>query len=99
MLMSEVPNTGKSFIEVIVLPGMYLVLDELKEWPDNDLVVDKFKSMCEKFPTLMKNVFLGKNNMKYSVLNHCDFHFKNIMFKKDEEKLGDMLLVKFLKNY
>lgn len=94
LLLGPMPNTNLTFMETVIMPGLPLVADELKTWPDNELVVEKYEKTLSKFLPQIKNVFGGKNDKIYSVLNHSDFHFKNIMVKHTPEgKLNDLLLV------
>lgn len=87
-------DTQVTFFESVILPGMYGVIDELKSWPDNDVAVEKYEKTLGKIVNQIKNVYFGKNDPIYSVLNHCDFHFKNIMVQNTEEgNLKDLLLV------
>lgn len=90
---ANIPNTDQSFFEIGIMPQLELLVDELRSWPDNDLVVEKFIKKKEKVVRQIKNVYGGKNDSIYSVLNHCDFHFKNIMFKFDEGKASALQLV------
>lgn len=91
---ANIPNIDLTFLEIAVMPQLELLLDELRSWPDNDLVVKKFTQKKEKLVRQLKNVYAGKNDNIYSVLNHNDFHFKNILFKYDEGKVNALQLVK-----
>uniref|UniRef100_A0A336M177 CSON009903 protein n=1 Tax=Culicoides sonorensis TaxID=179676 RepID=A0A336M177_CULSO len=94
-VIANIPNTNLTFMDVGVMPNMELLLDELKSWPDNDLVVDKFIKMKGKLVKAMKDVYGRKNQSIYSVLNHSDFHFKNIMFRYEKERVESLQLLDF----
>lgn len=71
---ANIPNMNVSFLEMAIIPQLDLLVDELKLWPDNDLVVEKFIKTKEQCVRLIKDVYAGKNEKIYSVLNHNDFH-------------------------
>uniref|UniRef100_A0A336M4W5 CSON009904 protein n=1 Tax=Culicoides sonorensis TaxID=179676 RepID=A0A336M4W5_CULSO len=93
LLFGPVPNSDLVFVEAVIMPVLSQVLDELKSWPDNDVVVEKFEKTIPKFVNQLKAVYFGKNDQIYSVLNHCDFHFKNIMVRNSSQGLIDDLIL------
>jgi hypothetical protein len=62
------------------------------KWPgDNELLIEKLENVYATW--FAKGQTAYKDIGEFSVLNHADFHFKNVMFKYNGEKLEDILLV------
>ncbi|XP_063709154.1 uncharacterized protein LOC134837698 [Culicoides brevitarsis] len=92
IVMTPIGQPG--FLENMIFPAMKGVLESLKKWPDNEIVVEKVEKALKKFIKQMKDVYKGKTEPIYKVLNHGDFHFKNIMVKKiaESESFNDLLV-------
>lgn len=73
-----------------------LFIDEVRTWEGYETVTHKMEVMVEKFEELGKKIYEpGKGAFEsFNVLNHGDFHFNNMLFKKDGEgKIADVLFV------
>lgn len=76
---------------------MNLFIDEVRTWSGFEMITQKLEQTVEKFEEMGKKIF-EPNNMGsfrgFNVLNHGDFHFNNMLFKKnDEGKISDVLFV------
>lgn len=74
---------------------MNLFIDEVRTWDGYEIITQKMEVMVENFEELGKKVFEpGKGFECFNVLNHGDFHFNNMLFKKDSDgKIADVLFV------
>lgn len=86
-------------IEAFMVPTFDLMVEVIQEWEgDWTQIIEKMRQAKETFPEKLRAIYSGKNERIFSVLNHCDFHFKNMMFIKEENKFKDVLLVRFYLN-
>lgn len=71
--------------------------DKLKSWPGYEIIGEKIEAI--KSQVMKKGIELSapnKSGVGYNVLNHGDFHCKNMMFKKDEQNIiKEVLLLDF----
>lgn len=66
----------------------------LASWEGYEEYVDKFKAFRESFIEKGKQFYKPDAN-GYNVLNHGDFHVKNLMFKKNGDKIEDFFILDF----
>lgn len=93
---AKMPNTEDTMIEAFLLPTLDVLIEVVKEWEgDWTNIIEKLQQSKLTFAEKVRGIYSGKNDRIYSVLNHCDFHFKNMMFMKDENKIKELLLVRF----
>lgn len=75
-----------------------LFIDEVRSWDGYEIIVQKMEVIVEKFEELGEKVYeTDKGHFSgLNVLNHGDFHFNNMLFKKDNEgKIADVLFVSY----
>jgi hypothetical protein len=84
-------NDGLKFME----NNFALFIDELKVWKGCEIYVAKFESLHANFMQKGLNIYT-KNypGTGYNVLNHGDFHPSNMLFKRENGRLVDVLFVK-----
>lgn len=72
-----------------------LFVDEVKTWPGYEKYAVKLDNLQYKFMRNGKAVYTTNKKDGYNVLNHGDFHFKNMLFKKNDisKKISDVLFV------
>ncbi|KAL7047622.1 hypothetical protein ACKWTF_003058 [Chironomus riparius] len=77
--------------------NMYLFVDELKSWRGYDECTDKMKNIAKKFEELGEKVYQANPSADgFNVLNHGDFCYNNMLFKKDDDgKVCDVLFVDY----
>lgn len=75
--------------------NMNLFIEEIKTWDGFEMISEKLENLVQKFEVNGGKVYqTNSSNEGYNVLNHGDFHFHNMVFKKDSEgKLSDVLFV------
>jgi hypothetical protein len=67
----------------------------VEKWPDhNEVVVEKLEKLTTEWFPSAAVIFNPVHHGDYCVLNHSDFHFKNAMYKYQDDKLEDILLVR-----
>lgn len=78
--------------------NMNLFIEEVKTWDGFEMISEKLENLVQKFEVSGEKVYqTNASNEGYNVLNHGDFHFNNMVFKKDSEgKLSDVLFVSCL---
>ncbi|XP_070509699.1 uncharacterized protein [Chironomus tepperi] len=77
--------------------NMYLFVDELKTWRGYEEHTEKMKNIAKKFEELGEKVYQANPSADgFNVLNHGDFHYNNMLFKKDDDgKVSDVLFVDY----
>lgn len=69
-------------------------IEALKTWQGYEVYVEKFENILKNFIELgRKNTAPNKVGKGYNVLNHGDFHAKNIMFKNIENPTEAELMI------
>lgn len=73
---------------------MKCFIDELKTWPGYEIYVEKFEKILKNFADLgKKHAEPNKAGEGYNVLNHGDFHIKNLMFKNINHPTQSELMI------
>lgn len=81
---------------VPMLRIMQQLVDHVKTWPGYERLGANTEKMIETFPDLMVNSMRRDFSAFYSILNHGDFHIRNLMFKRTAEgELSDVLFLDF----
>lgn len=58
------------------------------------MITEKVEIVAEKFEKLGDKIYETGKGSFFNVLNHGDFHFNNMLFKKDSDgKIADVLFV------
>lgn len=71
-----------------------LFIDEVRTWEGYEVITEKMEVMVEKFEEFGNKIYDTGRGSYFNVLNHGDFHFNNMLFKKDAEgKIADVLFV------
>lgn len=79
---------------VFMKDNMRLFTEQLKKTSINETYIEKFEKLQENFLKRGESVYdSGKNS--FNVLNHGDFHYKNMMIKKDNEAIKNIFFVIF----
>lgn len=74
--------------------NLKLFIKALKTWPGYEIYVEKFENIYKNFYELgKKNTLPNEPGIGYNVLNHGDFHAKNLMFKNIENPTEAELMV------
>jgi thiamine kinase-like enzyme len=76
--------------------NLNLFIDEVRTWDGFEVITEKLESTAEKFENLGRKIYEPSSSSHdgFNVLNHGDFHFNNMLFKKNEEgKISDVLFV------
>lgn len=77
--------------------NMHLFIDETKSWKGFEMITEKMESFVVNFDHIGKKVYEANGSGSgngFNVLNHGDFHYNNMLFKKnDEGKISDVLFV------
>lgn len=75
-----------------------ILTDVLKSWPGYELYALKFKQIQVNFLSRGCEIYTQNDGIDgYNVLNHGDFHYKNIMVNRDEDKIRKLMLVRLFK--
>lgn len=70
--------------------------DEIRTWPGYETYVEKLETIISTCNDQAKEMFkVNAPNEGYNVLNHGDFHSKNMMFKNMDSKDADIMLLDF----
>uniref|UniRef100_A0A1L8DZ13 Putative ecdysteroid kinase n=1 Tax=Nyssomyia neivai TaxID=330878 RepID=A0A1L8DZ13_9DIPT len=77
--------------------GYMNVVKCIKEWPGFEEVAEKMEKVGPVFlKKLRKSYIANKPNNGYNVLNHGDFHIKNLLFRNDEnDDIQDISFIDF----
>lgn len=69
-----------------------MFLMELKKWPEYERYVPKFEALRQNLLEMGKKIYSPSRN-GFNVLNHGDFHYKNMMVKKEGHEITDVVFV------
>lgn len=75
--------------------GVLYLINEMKSWPGFEKIHEKLEGKEWTIMDKMAAVFNPNKEFGYSVLNHGDFHIRNMMFKKTGDKIEDVLMLDF----
>lgn len=78
----------------MLMRGLQILEDQTKSWEEFEEIHEKLKSNKGKFIDKIFEAHKSKRSCGYNVLNHGDFHIRNMLFKKGED--GSIEQVKFL---
>lgn len=80
---------------------IYQLTSIVKTWPGYEAIAAKVDNFIPKMPDLMIKLLQRDNSYEFNVLNHGDFHIRNLMFKKTEQgELSEVLFLDFqMPNY
>lgn len=94
-LFTATKNSTK-FMELLADNFQFLAA-KMKLWPGYEIIAEKIEALKPKFLEKgLKSTSPNKPGEGYNVLNHGDFHAKNLMFKKDEQNnINEVLLIDF----
>lgn len=71
-----------------------ILCDKVKTWPGFEVIGGKIEKIYESLFDMYVACYTTSNTEGFSVLNHGDFHIRNLMFKKNDQ--GDLNAVLFL---
>lgn len=72
-----------------------LFIGELKLLSGNEIYIDKLEKMKTRIVELGAKLYApNKGDDGYNVLNHGDFHNKNVMVTREDGKINDLILVR-----
>lgn len=82
-------------VKKFVISNVETFLKELKTWPGYEIYVPKLQNLIENLYKIGQRIYsANKNGFGFNVLNHGDFHMKNILLAKNaEQKLKDLYFV------
>lgn len=70
--------------------------EELKSWSDSERYVEKFEKLNKTFTEKILNIYKSVSNEGgYNVLNHGDFNYSNLWFKKLNDCVDDVFFMDF----
>lgn len=77
------------------------VAQEIKTWPGYETSGSKIEKLLPALPDIMLETMKKEYPHDFTVLNHGDFHIRNLMFKKSKEgELSDVIFLDFqMPNY
>lgn len=80
-----------------LLSKCYQILVETAEtWPGFEQIVAKLRSYKEKLPGAVQGLYQLNRKCGFKVINHGDFHIKNMMFRRHENKrISDVMFLDF----
>ncbi|XP_063709152.1 uncharacterized protein LOC134837696 [Culicoides brevitarsis] len=90
------PAPGKPrFADEWMSPGLKLAISHFSKWEGCEKIVEKLIECQKTFADRFTEVFVEPNGQAYKVLNHGDFHFKNLMYRNDGKVAQDLLMIDF----
>jgi len=83
-------------VDMMMIQSFDAVIANAKEWDGFENFTDKLESFKTSFlPRILATY--APNRHGFNVLNHGDFHLKNLIFKKkDDEEIDDFYVVSLL---
>lgn len=75
---------------------IYTLTNAVKEWPGYEEIADKVNKFADGLSDKMFAMMKKDHSMEFNVLNHGDFHIRNLMFKRGESgELSEVLFLDF----
>lgn len=81
--------------DMFAKPAIEFLSKALESWEDVDVIAEKVKNSLDTITAKLYEVYGKIDKAAYKVLNHGDFHFKNVMYRNNATKDEDLLLVDF----
>lgn len=77
--------------------GLEAFIDVMKEWEGFEKFVPNMEDFKKQYSSkALKMYSPNRNEFGYNVLNHADFHLRNLLFKtNDAGKVDDFYFVRF----
>lgn len=84
----------KSVTDTIFGDSIELFTEEVKTWPGYENYIPKLENLKQTFREKgIKTYTPNKPGDGYNVLNHGDFHIKNLLFQEDEDEGQEFIFV------
>lgn len=85
--------------EMMFDQGLEAFIDVAKEWDGYEKFIPNLEKFKEKyFNRALKSYTPNRTEFGYNVLNHADFHLKNMLFRKNADgAIEDFYFVSFAK--
>lgn len=80
--------------EIFLCEPIDVFIEVLESWVGYEVYVEKLKAFRETFIDMGKRLYDPDVN-GYNVLNHGDFHIKNLLFKKNGDNIEDFYMMDF----
>lgn len=80
--------------EKVLVESIEVLAEVLSSWGGHEDYVKKLKVFSRNFNEMGRRLY-EPDPAGYNVLNHGDFHIKNLLFKKKEEKVEDFYILDF----
>uniref|UniRef100_A0A336KL31 CSON009900 protein n=1 Tax=Culicoides sonorensis TaxID=179676 RepID=A0A336KL31_CULSO len=87
-----------NYCDEYVVPGVVLAIEEIQTWGGCEEIVLKLKKCMETFSNQIVKIHTEPHGKFNKVLNHGDFHFKNLLYRNEGTKADDILLIDFHKD-
>lgn len=81
--------------EMFCKPALEFLAKEIKTWDGTEVLAEKVEKSIETTTAKLYEVYGKTDKPAYKVLNHGDFHFKNILYRNDSTKDEDLILIDF----
>ncbi|XP_058453439.1 uncharacterized protein LOC131431630 [Malaya genurostris] len=81
--------------ENIWTANISLLAKVCREWSGYEMYGDRVDSLKKDIHEKIKDIYRFNESTSYNVLNHGDFHFKNMMYKVVDGKTQDILLLDY----
>lgn len=85
-------------VKMMITDGINAFIDVAKEAEEFERFIPNLESFTETFTSkCLKTYTANRNEFGYNVLNHADFHLKNLLFKKtDSGAVEDFYFVRLV---
>ena len=84
-------------VDMVVNQGLEAFIEVAKEWDGFETFIPNLKRFKSRYLNRVLNTYTPNSEEKgFNVLNHADFHLKNMLFKKNAESaIEDFYFVSF----
>lgn len=82
-----------SLAENLWASGVSAAIKEIATWKDWEEISVKLEKFEKFFGERFRSIYVDKNEQRYAVLGHADFHMRNLMMRNDGSKDDEIIMV------
>lgn len=85
---------NEAAMDMVFTEGLIAFTDVVKEWEGCEKFVTHLEKFIKSYKMKARRTYSpNRNEFGFNVLNHADFHVKNVLLKKNENDVGQDIFI------